>query len=194
MMKKSIGKNLMVFVTGILMLSMSTLYAQPYKGGIGAVVGTTYGVDGKVFLSPKLALQADFGWKFGWFPFWYSTYRYSHYMSNLELNPNLLYQSNIQEWGWGQLDWFVGGGFSLGYALGLYNYNYYYYNYNYYRYGAGKFGVNAMGGVELALKKVPLAFSVDFRPGFGLLFSKNTTIPYFDYCLNASIRYCFKNK
>jgi hypothetical protein len=177
-------KKINVLVMSILLLSMATIsQAQPYKGGIGVVGGTMYGVQGKLFLMPKLALQADLAWKFGVYPLGQG-FGYSSFMSDFELNPNLLYQSNIQEWNWGQLDWFAGGGFSLGCAFNGYGY----------RYGGtllGKFGINAAGGVELSLSKIPLAFALDCRPGYGLLIDKYGGMSYFDWAVTVGVRYCF---
>jgi hypothetical protein len=173
-------KELKLLVMSLLLLStMTILQAQPYKGGIGVVIGTMYGIQGKGFLTPKLALQGDLAWKIGVYDGFYSGY-----MSDFELNPNVLYQSKIDKWGWGQLDWFAGGGLSLGYAFGK--------HYGYNRAVAGKFGINAAGGLELSLSKVPLAFALDFRPGYGLLFNKNYRASYFDWGITIGVRYCFR--
>ena len=182
-------RKINVLVASILLLSMAAVsYAQPYKGGIGIVTGNMYGVQGKLFLKPKLALQADLACKLGAYPWGYG-YKFSSTIGIFELNPNLLYQSNIKEWSCGQLDWFAGGGLSLGFT---YIYDYSDYNYPYgYKTIAGKFGTNAIGGVELSLSKVPLAFAVDFRPGFGMLLTKKYAIFYFDWAATASVRYCF---
>ena len=181
-------RKINVLMMSILLLSMAMVsYAQPYKGGVGVVAGTMEGVQGKLFLTPKLALQADLAWKFGVYPFGYQGNFFSDYMSDFELNPNLLYQSNIKEWGWGQLDWFAGGGLSLGCAFSGNGYGYGYAV-------VGKFGINAIGGVELSLSKIPLAFAFDFRPGYGLLFDKDIAISYFDWAVTISARYCFGKK
>ena len=185
-------RKIKVLVASILLLSMTAVsYAQPYKGGVGLVVGNLYGVQGKLFLTPKLALQADLAWKLGTYPSNYHLHL-SYYISDFELNPNLLYQSNIAEWGWGQLDWFVGGGLSFGCAFVSWDYNRYHYISGHYfgSAAAGKLGVNAIGGVELSLSKVPLAFAVDLRPGYGLVF-RDWGISYFDWGVTASVRYCF---
>ena len=181
-------RKIKVLLASILLLSMAAVsYAQPYKGGIGIVTGNMYGVQGKLFLTPKLALQADLAWKIGIYPYSYHDF-VAIGMPDFELNPNLLYQSNIKEWGWGQLDWFAGGGISLGCAYWqIYNYDVSSGGYVF----VGKFGVNAIGGVELSLSKIPLAFAVDLRPGYGLLFDRYNPISYFDWAATASVRYCF---
>jgi hypothetical protein len=174
-------KELKLLMMSLLLLSTMTIsQAQPYKGGIGVTVGTMYGVQGKMFLTPALALQADLAWKFGVYN---GNFQGSTYISDFELNPNLLYQANITKWNWGQLDWFAGGGLSLGCEFGHYNHNHN---------TMGKFGINAIGGVELSLSKIPLAFALDFRPGYGLLFSKNYAPSYFDWAITIGVRYCFQ--
>ncbi|MDR1792811.1 MAG: hypothetical protein LBR36_05155 [Bacteroidales bacterium] len=168
-----VGMSVMMLISG----SEAKAQSAPYTWGIGGTVGSINALDFKFFLSPKLALQVDLGYKWWW-------------SSTLEVNPNLLYQGNIKTWGWGQLDWFVGGGLSVGYsfwgAYGLYSSSYYGTGY-----GRGKVGINADGGVELALSKVPVAFSFDFRPGYGMLFRKGYTWHFFDWGTNLSVRYCF---
>ena len=182
---KKITKSLLV---GIFMLAgVNAVSAQNHKFGIGAVVGTMDGVSFKVFLSENFALKADLAYKYtvthgGKYDYYgYGSRYYNSIVHTFELNPNFFYQRNISSFGWGDLDWYAGGGVSIGYAFG-----YYYGN------GLGKFGVNASGGVELALTgKVPLAFDCDFRPGYGLLFNKDANSSYFDWALTFGVRYCF---
>ncbi len=147
-----------------------------------------------------------------------------------ELNPNLIYRSSIAEWNFGGLSWFVGGGISLGFGKytntdGKWSYEGeqgYIYEGTYDHYGdklirptygplSGKFGLNAIGGVELALSSIPLTFGIDFRPGYGLFFdhfsedgveeygdetitwkeSGNIYHNIFDWKLGITARYCF---
>ncbi len=138
----------------------------------------------------------------------------------LELNPNLVYQNIITDFGWGDLSWFAGAGLSLGFgrytnSAGEYVYEgetYPIKEGDYDRYGdkdehsagpfSGKFGLNAIGGVELGLSEVPLVFALDFRPGYGLFFdhesekedgykySGNQYYHIFDWTLGLSVRYC----
>ena len=171
-------KTIKLFIGLFMLASISAVSAQNYKHSIGVTFGTLNGASYKTFFSENLALKADLalykytvpgGGRAGW--------GWLGYIGTLELNPNLLYQKNISSWDWGNLDWYVGGGVSLGYA--------------YWRV-CGKFGVNASGGVELALSKIPLAFDFDFRPGYGMLFDAANTQHYFDWGLAWSVRYCFK--
>ncbi|MDR1878693.1 MAG: hypothetical protein LBQ64_03925 [Bacteroidales bacterium] len=144
------------------------VYAQaPYKQGIGIVTGFMHGASYKTFiLGDKLALQADLSVK--------ANIRRGTFWSLDMLAPNIMYQQEISNL---RLYWFAGGGFSLGYAFtGLKDY--------------GKFGLNAMGGVEYKFK-FPLTVQADFRPGYGLLFRKQFSDSYFDFSLNVSARYTF---
>jgi hypothetical protein len=176
----------------ILLISATGLQAQkmPYKMGVGLNVLSAEAVSFKMFLSPTLALQAELGYKWTITSFRTSaygygySYRYSGYIGSLELNPNLFYQKEIKDWKFARLDWFAGGGVSIGYAFG----------------SRGKFGINAGGGAELTFHKIPLAVQMDFRPGYGLLFGRGAqyyygdkkTFSYFDWGLNISVRYLFK--
>ena len=67
--------------------------------------------------------------------------------------------------------WFAGGGLSLGGWAGY-----------------GKFGVNAIGGIEYKFN-IPLTIQADLRPGFGLAFGYGGSFPYFDWGLCFGIRY-----
>ena len=177
-------RNLKVLFIGLVLVALgTTTYAQaPYKHSIGGVIGTFYGVSYKTFaFSEKLPLQVDLGTKMS---FW------GGLRWGLDVNPNLMYQQPISNIG---LHWFAGGGVSLGYAFrrgGHYLLDYDYNYRGYYGYGYGRFGVNAIGGVEYKFK-FPLTVQADFRPGFGLLFRKNDTNPYFDWGVAVSARYAF---
>ena len=185
-------KNLFKILTIsiILLVSATMLQAQeaPYKMGIGVNVLSMEAVSFKTFLSPRLALQAELGYK--WTvtsyranTYGYGSYSYSYSIGTLELNPNLFYQKEIKDWNFGRLDWFAGGGASIGYAFG----------------SRGKFGINAGGGAELTFHKIPLAVQMDFRPGYGMLFGNGAygyygnskVFSYFDWGLNISARYLF---
>jgi len=177
-----------LFVGLFMLTSVSMVNAQNYKYSIGAVVGTMDGASFKMFFSENLALQADLAFKYtvpG-----VSRNSWVGSINTFELNPNLLYQKNITSFDWGALDWYAGGGLALGYAF----WSGAYYGYGYYGSGggAGKFGINGTGGVELCLtNNIPLAFNFDFRPGYGLLFNRGT-VSYFDWALTWGVRYYFK--
>ena len=93
---------------------------------------------------------------------------------------------------------FAGGGVSLGYSWnGWYPLYQHHINYYYYTHGwdLGKFGINAILGLEYKLN-IPLTLQLDFRPGYGMLFGEEyygyaNVWNYFDWSLNAGVRYAF---
>ena len=169
-------KKMRVVFIGLIFVALgTTAYAQaPYTHSIGGITGMFNGASYKTFaFSDKLALQADLGmkWSVRQWSFW-----------SVDVNPNLMYQKGFSKVN--GLYWFAGGGVSLGYAFSTYGW------YNGYHSGVGRFGVNAIGGVEYKFK-FPLTLQLDFRPGFGLLFYRGGANGYFDWGLNLSARYAF---
>ena len=81
------------------------------------------------------------------------------------------------------LDWYAGGGMSLGALIATGTG------------GGGKFGINAIGGIEINMSNAPIAVDFDFRPGYAIIFySFNGEIGLqhaFDWQLAFSIRYTF---
>ncbi len=154
-----------------LMMSLLQVSHAQYTHSIGATVGSMNGFSYKgVFGS--LGIQADLGLKL-------TEGAFEHYSWNVftvELNPNFMYQANAT----GGLYWFVGGGFSLGYCF----------DHAGYYVDLGKFGLNAIGGLEYKFG-IPLTLQFDFRPGFGLLFDDYGHAGYFDWGLNLGVRYTF---
>ncbi|MDR1793443.1 MAG: hypothetical protein LBR36_08425 [Bacteroidales bacterium] len=182
-------KRKVVTLSILMFISASWLHAQeaPYKYGIGVNVLSMEAVSFKAFMSPKLAIEMELGYKWT-YPGgrqssaygWGYGYYYSYYLPTLELSPNFVYQSNIKDWQWGRLDYLVGGGLSIGYTWWWGR--------------SGKLGLNAIGGVELKFNKIPLAVQTDFRPGYGMVFRKGFTYHFFDWGINISARYCFGKK
>ncbi len=187
-----------------------TASAQNYKHSAGIVVGTMEGLSYKGFISDNLAIQADLTFKV--IPTsgtqivthkasggnvstdWTTTSKISGSFTawTFEANPNLLYQSQITAFDECALYWYAGGGVSLGMgnnfsgAAGVY----------------GKWGINAIGGLELAFD-IPLTLFFDFRPGYGMLFDyakeviggpvsqRRICTNFFDWGLGLGARYCF---
>ena len=229
-------------ILSVLLLSIAVLSASAadYKHSVGINVGSTYGASykGFIFGVDGLALQADLGVQLMTTSGSYKmTAKYDGNkvadvdgkLRNLPVftfvaNPNILYQSNIASWDFGSLDWYAGGGISLGLMkqlkTGFDAYAddekkwYEIKDGNGYEAWAfadadgkanpviGKFGVNAVAGLELGFSNVPLALSFDFRPGYGLGFysgknsqdskvTENMTFNFFDWALNVGLRYCF---
>ena len=101
-------------------------------------------------------------------------------MFDFVLNPNFLYHKDLKYGIYAEF----GGGLSAGLMQTLYTIN---------PMTLGKFGLNAYAGVGYKMNNLPLAFGLDFRPGYAL----DINVPYelllhqFDWHLAASVRYCF---
>lgn len=172
-------KKILLFAVAL--MTSAAMMAQGYTHSIGGTVGSLYGVSykGFIFGHENLALIADLGFGLTVSPITETARSggesYTSRQKNgntsfwtFEANPNVVYQAEISN----GFSWFVGGGVSLGMTkpfAGKDN------GISYTYVGAplmGKFGVNAIGGAEYKFANVPLAISLDFRPGYGLGFKK----------------------
>lgn len=167
--------------------------ARTYGHSIGGNIGSTYGVSYKGFVFPQvkgLALQTDLGIKLLAVPVsvenWIGqTFTTSWSCYTFEFNPDILYQSLVAEFDEGRVDWYAGGGLSLGLMRDMAV------TYDEYDPTLGKFGVNAVAGVELLFDAVPVNLSFDFRPGYGIAFIKDYHLSFFDWALTVGVRYRF---
>lgn len=177
-MKKFTKKFLLV--VALVAAAASAQAQQPYKHSIGVSVGSLEGVSYKMFFTDQLALHADLGFQMlatvGGSDGYTNDLRFWTFVAN----PNVVYQDNITGWNWGGIGWFAGGGLSLGLAQGFSSST-----------TLGKWGINAIAGVELGLDDAPLAISLDFRPGYGMAFVENGSVSFFDWAIAASVRYTF---
>ena len=55
----------------------------------------------------------------------------------------------------------------------------------------GKFGINAVVGAAYHFAAVPVVLALDFRPGYGMSFTKGGASHYFDWKLAFAVRYAF---
>lgn len=161
------------------------------------------------------------------------TIKANYSLWTFEINSNVIWQKNIASKEWCNISAVLGGGISFGYAqpTGVYELLSWkdtdgrellgisdelqkgdvMYDGNNKHFG--KFGINAMLGIELALKDSPITLGFDFRPGYGLMFtghdkeykqrqkrfeklgyeySENLPVfNFFDWSISASIRYTF---
>jgi hypothetical protein len=162
-------------------------------GGIIFPFPLAMGVDGfsfKTFLKENISFQADIYFKVmiteggeGYYFTGVAGY------SSCVINTNFMYQKKLKEKEYFDMFWFMGGGASLGSTM----------------VGNGKFGANAIMGLEFVFKR-NLVFQIDMRPGYGMLFSSGnklrgtyyhpTTNPWshFDWLLGCTFRYPFKTK
>lgn len=94
---------------------------------------------------------------------------------------NMAYQNRAASGKGIDLDWYVGGGLSIGGVLTR---------------GTGggfKMGFNAIGGIEINMTNAPIAVSFDFRPGYGfMVYSMSGMVGLqhvFDWQLALGVRY-----
>lgn len=235
-----------IFTLAVAAMTAMCAFAQDYTQSVGLVVGSLNGASYKYFISEELAIQADLG--FGVMATGGSlvenvestaTYRdetekvktvnkLNASLWTLQVAPNFIWQKDLTTFDWGKLDFFVGGGLTLGYAKFTKGEAT---EYELYEDGKkidsgkyivkpqldaedcdkdfGKFGINAIAGLELALTDAPITIGLDFRPGYGLMFSGKETIErefayigtetssytntysFFDWTLAATVRYTF---
>lgn len=170
----------------VAMLATGVMYAQTYQHSVGLVVGSLNGVSYKTFVGENFAVQADLAFGVvatqggtevatGEVRYW-----------DFQVNPNAYYQKEVASFSWGTLSAYGGGGLSIGMAkfLGSYSMPL-----------MGKWGINAIAGVECGVNNLPIVFALDFRPGYGMLFygeyGYTMTVNTFDWALAASVRYVF---
>jgi len=140
---------------------------------IGAIVGGMNGASYKYWFNDALALQADLA-----VGLTEAAGKTTVSQYDFTLNPNVEYHWALPV---ENLKIFAGGGLNFGLANNL-------------KWGnsntvAGKFGINAITGLQYDLASVPLALAFDFRPGYGMNFGKNNTDHYFDWKIAFAVRY-----
>lgn len=218
----------LTFVAAML-LSATIVCAGAYKHSVGLSVGGLNGFEYKTFVGEHFVIAADLGVRvsqtqgltisvaaldrdqkskdktqsFGDIRMAYWTF---------EGAANFAYQGTIADFSAGTLDWFAGGGISLGVMQGaMWDKSNHPSTHDIWdtmkqdRAFAFKLGLNAYLGAEFALKSVPLVFGLDFRPGYGESIDRRTdyaaymdygadvleSIAFFDWSLGATVRYYF---
>lgn len=165
-------------------IATSSLFAQDYKQSFGLVAGSLNGFSYKKFVNENVAIQTDLAVELlaTRATMYYSGYIFSgqEHAWSLQLQPNLYYQNNVFYGDWGNIAAYVGGGVSLGYAQEFYS-----------NLDLGKWGINAIAGVEFILNNTPITIGLDFRPGYGMLFTGTQSLHMFDWVLAANVRYYF---
>ena len=171
-------RNILTFLCTVLMAgAVCSLNAQKfYTHSVGGMVGNMWGASYQTYLLDNLVLGADLGVKL--------VYTAGKDIAGidlmtLELNPNLMYSHSFTS----NINGLFGGGVSLGYNFLAWGFN---------RINAGKFGINALAGMEYKFD-IPLVLQADIRPGFGMLFGGGTGAwPYFDWAACVTVRYILK--
>ena len=159
-----------------LLIAATTISAKEYKHSLGMVAGLGIGAQYKVMVTDNFTIFEEFGYLGGCLADQAGALPYDGAVNNLVL----AYQANAAEGQGIKLDWYVGGQLKTGYMQG----------------GAGIIGVGAVGGIEANMTNAPIAFSFDFRPGYGCLLMNNggnniATTNLFDWSLNLGVRYTF---
>ena len=154
---------------------------KPYNYSIGIVAGSGIGVQFKEMVMDHFTIIEEFGY-LG------SLCAAGANGANVPTlgaidNLVLAYQAKAAEGQGIQLDWFVGGQIKGGY-LGNTGFG-----------SAGLIGLGAAAGIDAKMKSAPIAFSFDFRPGYGCMLSNwggNVGAAHlFDWTLNLGVRYAF---
>ena len=145
----------------------------------GVVIGGFNGLSYKRIVNDKFAIQTDLGVGLQATAFNIEGIAGSSNLFDFVINPNLLYNRELKS----NIYAFLGVGVNFGLAQEL----------NVPQITYGKFGVNAMAGFGLKSQKLPVSISLDFCPGYAMLFNTNfdSNVNIFDWHLALSARYCF---
>lgn len=177
---------------------------KDYTHSIGIAVGSSYGLAYKYFFKNNWALKVD-----ATDNVWRGIEGFA--LVNFDFNPNVVYQMPIKTFKTCRLDFFAGGGTTLGYARSDYRWMKYHKCDNKYRNeychdtnDTFVWGFNGILGLEVNLA-VPMTIEFDLRPGYGLFagnfrdkcyycenyFYDYTVKSFFDWSVNMTISYKF---
>ena len=165
----------------VALMAVTTVKAQHE---IGAVVGGLNGLSYKYWFSDNLALQADLavGLTAAYAGAYYEGTKFGEGqfdMYDFTINPNVLYHFDLPA----NFKLYCGGGVNLGLMSYIENTD---------PNGiSGKFGVNGALGAAYEIGSAPIVLALDFRPGYGLGFTKadNPHTSFFDWKLAFAVRY-----
>ena len=151
---------------------------KDYTHSVGIAVGSSYGLAYKYFFKDNWALKVDITdniYKGSWDA--------NTMFTDFDFNPNVVYQMPIKTFKTCRLDFFVGGGTTLGFGDpyldsyfsnntdGIFSHNCVEHRwYDIDRHCTGMpfiWGLNGILGLELNLA-IPMTIELDFRPGYGL--------------------------
>lgn len=166
-------KKILFFALALAFGAMS-VNANEYKHSVGMVAGLGIGFQYKTMVTNHFTIIDEFGY------FMNPDGINGGYAGAID-NLVLAYQATAVEGQGIRLDWYTGGQIKAGYGQG----------------GFGVAGVGATAGIEANMKNAPIAFSFDFRPGYGCIFGSTgvggmAAAHLFDYSFNLGVRYTFK--
>ena len=156
----------------VALFSLNTMAQHEIGGIVGGLMGASY----KYWFNDAMALQADLA--VGLTEAAGSAGSGGQY--DFTINPNFEYHWNLPV---DNLKIFAGGGINFGLcgainAPAMAGNNV-----------LGKFGINAISGLQYDLSNVPLALAFDFRPGYGCSFRGGNTAHFFDWKIAGAGRY-----
>ena len=152
---------------------------KEYTHSVGVVAGSGIGFQYKKMVSAHFTLIEEFGYLGSWAA---AGDGFSIPAIGAVDNLVLAYQAKCAEGQGIRLDYYVGGQIKGGYIdMGA---------------AGGIVGAGAAAGIEGKMKNAPIAFSFDFRPGYGCLLGNDGTgnigaFHVFDWTLNLGVRYTF---
>ncbi|MBQ7631564.1 MAG: hypothetical protein IJS82_02245 [Paludibacteraceae bacterium] len=171
-------------IMSLVLVAMMGLSAMAQQHEIGAVVGGLNGLSHKYWFNDNVAVQTDLAVGLSAVPMWLQTpagtaSAGTNAIYDFTLNPNLAYHFPLTR----RMFLYAGGGVGLGMLSNLQNTNP--------NNITGKFGVNALCGIEFQAKSAPVAVAFDFRPGYGLGFTGNANAfaHFFDWKVGLAVRY-----
>ena len=143
-----------IVIAGILLcLFCGKITAQaPYRvsaGGMPLGIGPSF----KFFLKDKVAFQSDILLRETITGGYIDNELYPAFHATLETNSSLMRQKKLKDKKSSELFGLIGGGISLGYAIE----------------SGGKFGVNAIFGLEYVFRNGITSIQIDLRPGYSVL-------------------------
>ena len=170
---------LTVFAAALMAVTM--VNAKDYKVSLGAVGGSGIGVQFKALPKEHFAIMEEFGYLGCYAAAGKNNATIGYFGAVDQLV--LAYQTSALAEGQGiKLHVYAGGQLKVGYInIGA---------------DAGVIGIGAAAGIEANMTNAPIAFSFDFRPGYGCILVDNGnnnigTFDAFDWTLNLGVRYTF---
>ena len=174
-------KKILLFALA-LTVSVMSVSAKDYKHSVGMVAGSGIGAQYKTMLMDHFTLIDEFGYLGS-----FAAATNGGAMPTFGAVDNLVlaYQATAAEGEGIKLDWYAGGQIKAGYIdVGA---------------AGGIIGAGAAAGIEANMMNAPIAFSFDFRPGYGCVLMNNaawggtgvTAAHVFDWTINLGVRYTF---
>jgi len=160
------------FLTAVLLLITSLVFAQDFKQAVGIRVGYTGGIEYRIF-SDEL----------------------NSYKFLIGSRDRGLIVHAMKEWhridlfpSTDQLSFVYGGGVHIGYER--WDQQYYNYNYSYYvTHTAFIAGIDGLAGLEYLFRKVPISLGFEVKPYFDLFGKEMFDLQLFDFALTAKYNF-----